>query len=144
MIDGLKVTVTGEELRTLLQKRIEEHLRSAEHWQREQERRPEEQTEHHPLLPEHMCECEVERHEWRADVLGFLREHLDPSEVYRLAQADLEFGELLSAKPGSLEQQEYEERTSVGFHLGRLAKRVKRTRRCFSATGAGEERLPHR
>jgi hypothetical protein len=41
----------------------------------------------------------------------------------RLGEADLAFGELLPPKPGWLEQEEYEERTNVGFQLERLAKR---------------------
>jgi hypothetical protein len=32
-------------------------------------------------LPDEMCENESERHEWRVDVLEFLREHLDASEA---------------------------------------------------------------
>ena len=71
-----------------------------------------------------MCENEAERHEWRAAVLEFIRDRIEPAEVYRLGEADLAFGEVLPAKPGWLEQAEYEERTSVGFHLERLAKNV--------------------
>jgi hypothetical protein len=124
MIDGLKLTVTGKELRTRLERRIEDHLRRAERWKREQARTPEEQTEDEPLLPDHMCENEVERHQWRSEVLGFIRDHIDAGEVYRLGEEDLTFGELLPEKPEWLEQEEYEERTSIGFHLGRLARRV--------------------
>jgi hypothetical protein len=123
-IDGLKLTIPGAELRRLLEQRVEEHQRRADRWRREQTRTPEEQTEDEPLLPDHMCANEAERHEWRADVLGFIRNHLDSGEVYRLGEADLAFGELLPEKPGWLEQQEYEERTSVGFQLERLTKRV--------------------
>ena len=36
----------------------------------------------------------------------------------------LEFGELLPSKPGSIEQEDYEERTAVGFQLERLTKRL--------------------
>jgi hypothetical protein len=118
MIDGLKLTVTGEELRTLLDQRIEDHLRHAERWKREQARTPEQQTEDEPLLPDHMCENEAERHEWRADVLGFMRDHIDSG--------------------GWLEQEEYEERTSVGFHLGRLAKRVGELTPAAFAIAAGQ------
>jgi hypothetical protein len=124
MIDGLKLTVSGEELRALLERRIEDHRRRAEWWKREHARTPEEQTEEEPQLPEHMYANEAERHEWRAEVLEFIRDHIDPSEAYRLSEADLVFGELLPDKPGWLEQQEYEERTSVGFHLGRLEKKI--------------------
>jgi hypothetical protein len=126
MIDGLKLTMTGEELRTLLQHRIEQHQQQVQRWKREEARTPEEQTEEEPLLPEHMCANEAERHEWRAEVLEFIRDHVDAGETYRLGEADLEFTELLPDKPGWLEQDEYEERTSVGFHLGRLAKTIGR------------------
>jgi hypothetical protein len=124
MIDGLRLTVAGEELRRLLEERINGHRLRADWWRREQARTPEEQTEDEPLLPEHMCENEAERHEWRAVVLEFIRDRIEPAEVYRLGESDLAFGELLPEKPGWLEQQEYEERTSVGFHLERLTKEV--------------------
>jgi len=138
MIDGLKLTVTGEELRTLLDRRIEDHLRRAERWKREQARTPEQQTEDEPLLPDHMCENEAERHAWRAHVLGFMRDHIDSSEVYRLGEADLAFGELLPDRPEWLEQEEYEERTRVGFHLGRLARRVGELTPAAFAIAAGQ------
>ena len=101
MIDGLKLMVTGEELQTLLAQRMEQHERCAERWRRERERSPEEQTDEQPVLPEHMCACEAERHEWRVDVLGFIRDHIDASEVYRLGEADLAFGELLPEEPAA-------------------------------------------
>jgi hypothetical protein len=104
MIEGLRLTVTGEELQALLEQRMEEHQRRAEHWKREQARTPEEETDDEPLLPDHLCENEAERHEWRADVLGFIRDHIDSSEVYRLGEVDLAFAELLPDKPNWLEQ----------------------------------------
>ncbi len=122
MIDGLKLTITGEELRALLERRIDTHYRSADHWKREQERTPEQQTDDEPLLPDHICANEAERHEWRAEVIEFIRDHIDAGETYRLSAADLEFGELLPDKPGWLEQDEYEERTRIGFQLERLTK----------------------
>ena len=122
MIDGLKVTVTGEELANLLERRIESHKTSARRWQHEAARTPEEATDDEPLLPEHICENEAERHEWRAHVLSFIRDHLDINETYRLGEHDLAFGELLPDKPGWLNQEEYEERTRVGFQLERLSK----------------------
>jgi len=127
MIDGLKVTLTGEELRKMLDVRAAERRTAAARWDRERERGPETEREDSPLLPDHMCENEAERQEWRAQVLTFLRDHLDPSEVYRLDLQDLEFAELLPQKPDWLEQQEYEESTQVGFSLERIAKRVCRS-----------------
>jgi hypothetical protein len=44
------------------------------------------------------------------------------TEVYRLGERDLQFGELLPRKPGGVEQEEYEERNRVGFALERLTK----------------------
>jgi hypothetical protein len=124
MIDGLKMTLTGEELRKLLDTRAAERRRAAARWQSEQERAPETATEDAPLLPDHLCENEAQRLEWRADVLTFLRDHLDPSEIYRLDLSDLETAELLPLKPEWLVQDEFEESTRVGFSLERIAKRV--------------------
>lgn len=121
-IQGLTLTMTGAELRDLLKDRIRVHGDCARRWEREQARTPDDQTEAAPLLPPEMCENEAERHEWRADVLGFIRDHIEPAETYRLGEADLAFGELLPAKPGWLEQEDYEERTAVGFQLERLVK----------------------
>lgn len=126
MIDGLKLTFSGEELRKLLNARIEDHGARAGQWAREQVRTPAEATDDEPLLPEHMCANEAEREAWRADVLRFIRDHLDPAETYRLIAADLEFGELLPPKPGWLAQDEFEERTRVGFTLERMAKAIDR------------------
>jgi hypothetical protein len=117
MIEGLKLTFTGEELHTLLAQRMEEHERSAARWKREQARTPDVQTDQEPLLPGRMCENEAERHEWRVDVLGFIRDHIDASEIYRLGPADLEFAGLLPEEPAWIEQDEYEERTSAGLNL---------------------------
>ena len=122
MIEGLKLTVTGEELANLLERRIESHKRSAARWQHEAGRTPEEATDDEPLLPEHICENEAERHVWRANVLRFIRDHIDINETYRPGEGDLAFGELLPGKPGWLDQEEYEERTRIGFQLERLTK----------------------
>jgi hypothetical protein len=124
MIEGLKLTVTGEDLRTLLEARVAHHERCVAHWEREKARTPDEQTEEAPLLPDEMCANEAERHEWRAEVLTFIRDHIESAETYRLSAADLEFGELLPAKPGWLEQEDYEERTRTGFALERMTKAV--------------------
>jgi hypothetical protein len=123
MIEGLKLTMTGEELRDLLKSRADGHRGRAESWRREIPRGPAE-TEEALQLPAHIREHEADRHEWRAEVLDFLREHLEPLEVYRLSETDLEFGELLPGKPAALEQDEYEERTGLGFELGGISRRL--------------------
>lgn len=140
MIEGLKLTFSGEELRALLDERIADHNRSADHWRWQRARTPESQTEDEPLLPDHMSEHEVERHVWRADALEFIRDHIDALETYRLGAADLEFGELMPEKPDWIEQDEYEERTAVGFQLERLTKRLGDLGQCRAA--AAEDWAP--
>jgi hypothetical protein len=100
--------MSGAGLRTLLEQRMEEHRRRAARWSREQAQAPEEETDDEPLLREHICENEAERHEWRAGILVFIRERIDPVEVYRLGEADLAISELLPEKPRWLEEEEYE------------------------------------
>src|SRR5690242_1279546 len=112
MIDGLRLTIAGEELQQLLNERIDEHRRCAAHWKRELARAPDQQTEDHQLLPDHICENEAERHEWRIEVLEFIRDRIEPAEVYRLGEVDLGFAELLPAKPGWMEQAEWEDQTT--------------------------------
>ena len=124
MIDGLKLTFSGNELRNLLEERIAYHDKCAQRWQWEQSRTEESETEDAPLLPEHMCEHEEEKHMWRADVLRFIRDHIEANEIYRVGAADVEFGELMPPKPASVEQVEYEERTPYRFHLEQLTKCV--------------------
>ncbi len=143
MIDGLKCTMTGEEIRALLDERIQLHERRMEHWKRQEARAPGDQTEHEALFPDQICENEAEREEWRVDVLTFVRDHIVPLEIYRLGPEDLEFGELLPEKPGWMEQEEYEQRNAVGFNLERLVKEVRRSSFCsydFAAAMAGRAR----
>ena len=124
MIDGLKLMISGGELHKLLEDRIADHQRQADRWTQENSRTSEDETEDAPLLPDHICTNEAERHAWRIDVLQFIRDHVEAAETYRLSASDLEFGELLPSKPGWLEQDEYEERTRLGFMLERATKAV--------------------
>jgi hypothetical protein len=124
MIAGLKLTMTGEELQGLMSERATAYRASAARWLRERDRTTADQTEDEPLLPDHICANEAERLEWRADVLEFVRDHLEPLEIYRLGEADLDFAEVLPPKPGWLEQDEYEERTRAAFGLERIARRI--------------------
>ena len=124
MIDGLKLTLSGTELRTLLESRVQRHEEMASRWTCETLRDKSDETEDAPLLPQHICENEAERHTWRALTLTFIRDHVEPDETYRLGAADLEYGELLPEKPKWVEQDEYEERTRIGFGLERLVKSV--------------------
>lgn len=139
-IDGLKLKCTGNELRELLEQRIQYHKRCAERWKHEQERTPEDETEDAPLLPDHMCANEEERHEWRCEVLAFIRDHIDASRTYRLRDADLAFGELLPQKPGWMEQDEYEKEISIGFNLERLTKEIGRVVPALTRAAYREDR----
>ena len=112
--------MTGEQICAALDERIRVHGRRAEHWRQEAERTPESQTDEHPLLPDEMCENEAEEERWRVDVLTFIRDHIDASEVYRLDPNDLAFGELLPDKPGWMEQEEYERENALRFGVERL------------------------
>ena len=124
MIEGLKLTMTGEELRNRLDERIQYHDRVVEHYKREAKREPDPKDDYDFVLPEHMCEYEQELHEWRAETLAYIREHVEGGEVYRLGPADLEFGEILPQKPGSVEQEEFERDNSIGFSMERIAKGI--------------------
>src|SRR5687768_16917195 len=108
MIEGLRLTMTGEEVRTLIERRAAEHRAKAEHWRRESARTAD-QASDMLLMPEHICENEATRYEWRAKRLSFLRDHLDPSEVYRLTEMDLEFAELLPEQPELLGPEDFED-----------------------------------
>jgi hypothetical protein len=54
MIDGLKLTLSGEKLRALLEERIADHDGYADHWRHQQPRPPQSETEDEALLPDHM------------------------------------------------------------------------------------------
>src|SRR5262249_31932841 len=72
MIDGLRLTMAGGEVRRVLEERIDNHRRRAAWWKQQQMRAPEE--EHDEAVPKEICENEAERHRWRADVLTFIRD----------------------------------------------------------------------
>jgi len=124
MIEGLKLTMTAEELRHRLAERVKHHEDVVAHYKREAKRKPDPKDECDFVLPEHMCEFEQEFHTGRAETLAYIREHVEGGEVYRLGPADLEFGEILPAKPGSVEQDEFERENSVGFSMERIAKEI--------------------
>src|SRR3954469_12076873 len=124
MIEGLKLTMTGDELRDRLQERMERHRGLVAHYEREAKREPNGDDECDFVLPEHMCEYEQELHGWRADVLEYIRDHIDEDEVYRLRAADLEFGEILPEMPGIVEQEEYERKEGIRFSMERIAKEI--------------------
>lgn len=113
MIDGLRLTMTGEELRKRLQERVKEHERRAA-WYKAEAKRGRDPTDECDIgLPEHVCEHEEARHMCRAEALAYIREHIEGGEVYRLSASDLEFGEILPQPSGLLAQVTYEEKQAT-------------------------------
>lgn len=127
MIEGLKLTMTGEEIRKRLAERIEQHQQLVAHYEREATREPDPKDDYDFVLPEHMCEYEQELHGWHAEALTYIRDHIEGGEIYRLGPADLAFGELLPQKPGLVEQEEYESEQRVGCSLERIASQIGRS-----------------
>ena len=107
IVDGLKLTMTGVELRALLVDAVKARVRLADHWKKEAARAPEERKAGGTSrLPGRICEKEAERQEWRAEMLTFLKNHVDASATYWLGRDDLEFGDLLPEEPDWLEEDE--------------------------------------
>jgi hypothetical protein len=120
MIDGLKLTFTGDELRRLLHERAETHRAAVARIKLEQcsDREP---TIDCPLLPEHIVEEMIDQHEWRSEVLDFIRAHVEGAETYRLGSDDLEFAELLPEASAGIEEDEYDPQSRLAFQVGRIA-----------------------
>lgn len=93
MIVGLKVRMTSDELARRLAERIDWHQLAAAEYE-EAWRRPRVDRDD-PLMPEHMIEHEMREHREQAGVLGMLRDHLVPGEVYELGEMDLRFADLV-------------------------------------------------
>ena len=126
MIEGLKLTMTGDEVRKRLAERIKHHQELVAHYMKEAAREPDPKDDYDFVLPEHMCEYEQELHGWHAAALTYIREHIEGGEIYRLGPEDLAFGELLPPKPGLVQQEEYEREERIGFSLERIAKEIGR------------------
>jgi hypothetical protein len=92
MIDGLKVTMSGEELKGKLDERIQSHARQAAHWAR-QLKTP--RSDEGVPMPAHIVENEIERAHDQVETLTFIRDHIIGEETYRLGEYDLRFADLL-------------------------------------------------
>ena len=71
------------------------------------------------------CQNKVGEKSRRIRVVTFIRDHICPSERYRLNEKDLAFGELLREKPGWMQQDEYNERDERGWIRARTALAVR-------------------
>src|SRR5215470_20076631 len=94
VVDGLKLTIQGGELRRLLDDRIAEHERSAAHWKRALVRAADEPMGEGEEQSDEICANEALRHEWRVEVLTFIRDHVEPLRTYRIGGPDLALAEL--------------------------------------------------
>jgi hypothetical protein len=99
MIDGLKLLMRGEELRTRVSERIERLQAAVEQYRKDLEMDPKDQTDEHPWLPEHILENMIDEREDRIHALTLIRDHVVSNEQYLLDQADLQFAELLPPPP---------------------------------------------
>jgi hypothetical protein len=92
MIDGLKLTMTGEQLVAKLNERIEHYEESARDHRRMLE---DVQSEEEQRVRHYALETEVTRNERRIEALTLIRDHIVLDEVYRLGEYDLKFADLL-------------------------------------------------
>lgn len=97
MIDGLKLTMSGGELREQLEARIGWHRGRVVDYARELERQEVDESAE-VRLPEHIVEHMRDEHESRADTLTLIRDHVIEGETYLLGQEDLIFAEMMSPR----------------------------------------------
>ena len=93
MIDGLKLTMTGVQLRSNLEGRIRWH--QTEIRRLAKQLKTPDRSEAECAYPDHMLEGEIGRAERQIEVLTFIRDHIVADEVYRLGEFDLRFADLL-------------------------------------------------
>ena len=93
MIDGLKLTMTGVQLRSNLESRIRWH--QGEIRRMSKQLKKEDRTFEECPYPDSVLEGEIGRAERQIEVLTFIRNYIVADEVYRLGEFDLRFADLL-------------------------------------------------
>jgi hypothetical protein len=93
VIDGLKLTMTGGQLRSNLERRIRWHQGGMDRLLT-QLRTPNRSIEQCPY-PDRVLEAEISRAERRIEALTFIRDYVIADEVYLLGEFDLRFADLL-------------------------------------------------
>jgi hypothetical protein len=93
VIDGLKLTMTGVQLRTNLEGRIRFHQGEIRRLAKQLKHTPKE-GEQAPY-PKAVLESEIGRAERQIEVLAFIRDYIVADEQYRLGEFDLRFADLL-------------------------------------------------
>jgi hypothetical protein len=92
VIEGLKLTMTGVQLRTTIEGRIRWHQSEVRRMSK-QLKNPHADDE--SSYPQQMLENEMTRAERQVELLTFIRDYVVPDEVYRLGEFDLRFADLL-------------------------------------------------
>jgi hypothetical protein len=92
VIEGLKLTMTGVQLRTNLDGRIRWHQGEIRRMTK-QLKSP--RSDEEGPYPGGMLEGEIGRAERLIEVLSFIRDYVVPDEIYRLGEFDLRFADLL-------------------------------------------------
>jgi hypothetical protein len=97
VIEGLKLTMTGEQLRSNLEGRIRWHQGEIRRMTKQLSEEPTMDAAPEPEapLPRHMLENEIGRAERHIEALSFIRDYIAVDEVYRLGELDLRFADLL-------------------------------------------------
>lgn len=96
MIDGLKLTMSGGELRQRLGDRIRWHEGRRDEFERALT--PSDDPESMAAqLPDHIVEQLRDDHDLRAGVLTLIHDHVLETETYRLGEDDLIFGGMIPA-----------------------------------------------
>jgi hypothetical protein len=110
MIDGLKLAMSGDEVISLLDERIE-CLRAVIgiKWDAIAGSGPPPRTECVCQVPAEVVEEEIRQHEHRVRVLTIIREHVLRRETYLIGKDDLEFGCLLPDPPPASLEAEFSE-----------------------------------
>jgi hypothetical protein len=92
VIEGLKLTMTGVQLRTNIEGRIRWHQSEIRRMSRQAKSN---QNDGELMYPAHILENEIGCAERRIEVLTFIRDYIVADEVYRLGEFDLRFADLL-------------------------------------------------
>lgn len=98
MIEGLKITIKGIELKEYLLERVEYHNQKLERYREKIEGLEElqEQDAHTSVDPVRDLRNHMEKHHSKATYFAFLAEHLNVQETYLLAESDMRRIEIYS------------------------------------------------
>lgn len=89
MIEGLKVTVDGEELKKLCHEQAEHHGRRAEHYRSQLATLDSLTNENSSMRPGEAARNKITEHEASDAELRFIAAHVEDNETYRLNRDDL-------------------------------------------------------